>query len=111
MMTEAIGLAIAGIGALAYGIRTLIRGREVPGRIAHALARVVSGGVLLAGGIGLALGAITFLTTAWVWGAVAIAYGSILIELLQIVGASRRRRLSEGARLRRHVSESGSKGA
>ena len=106
MNTEAIGLAIAGIGALAYGLRALVKGPVVPGRVAHALARVVAGGVLLAGGIGLALGNIAFLRGAWVWGAVAVAYGSIVIELRQIVQTSRRRQLTEGVRLRRHVSES-----
>ncbi len=110
MNTEAIGLAISGIGALAYGIRAFFADREVPGRVAHALARVVAGGVLLAGGIGLALGSVAVLGTTWVWGAVAVGYGSIVIELRQILQASRRRRLSEGARLRRHLSEAGSRG-
>jgi hypothetical protein len=110
MNTEAIGLMIAGIGAVAYGIRSLFWDPDVPGRGPHAAARALAGGVLLAGGIGLAVGSIAFLAAPWVWGALVVAYGSILVELRQILQASRRRRLSEGARLRRHVSQSGSQG-
>jgi len=106
MTSEAIGLGVSGFFAVAYGIRTLVTGSPLPGRTAHGLARTVTGAALLAGGVGLATDSIAFLAGPWMWGAVAIAYGSIGIELVQIVGASRARKLTEADRLQRHISSS-----
>ena len=96
--------------SVAYGIRSLFWGPDVAGRGLHAIARLIAGGVLFAVGTGLAFGSIASLAAHWIWGAIVIAYGFILIELRQILQAWRRRQLSESARLRRHVSQSGPRG-
>jgi hypothetical protein len=108
MTGEAIGLGVSGLVAGAYGVRTLVTGSPLPGRSAHGIARIITGAALLGGGAGLATDAIAFFAGPWMWGAVAIAYGSIGIELVQLVRASRARKLTEADRLRRHISNSSS---
>ena len=105
MTTEYIGVGIAGLFALAYGLRTLMRG-TMRGRVAHGTARIILGAAVLVQAVALTVGRIEIVAGPWIWWAIAIAYGSIATEGIQIARALRSRRLTEAERLRHHISRS-----
>ncbi len=45
MIAEAFGLGIAGLGAVAYGFRALVWGREMPGRVDRAVGGGAAAGL------------------------------------------------------------------
>jgi len=103
LSTWVITSALAGAGALAYGIRVAIQQSDLPGRLFHAIARITAGVGFLVGAASLA-GLVSLERVAsLVSVAVLVAFGSIVVELVRVRIAARRSQSSEAERLRRHV--------
>ena len=104
-MNHPIALGITGLFAALFGLRALSHASNGVGARAAAIGQIAIGGaaILTAGIAAFDPTAVDSTLWPWVWGAVGVTYGSIIVRIVQIGWAARARRLSEGERLSRYL--------